>query len=733
MDPEHRDLITFHLTGRRPESGLDDIGALTLCPAVLAGYRDLERLRHDYPLVLADGDSSEACLRSLSEVVDEVLQAVAPQGIEGEALRRQTLRLEREIRSRVARGERGTLAELWARAADDLARRSNQPPADQLDRAQGALAVNGPVIGCDADTPEELLGHLWAADQRRRARAFHETVGGLIVGLSDILRAERMRSAEARTPDGLRASIGSAHAEVFDFEAMARILAPTAGAGALSPSRRERILWALSVLRGQRFFPDPGGQVEPLPFLFASAAEALAAYRERLPAMVELVKAIAVAELEVDHGYQEHRDDALLARFDEGALGPADLAAFPSYLVCVRLRPGDDDQRAALIQPLALGLPMKVLAQIDDILGEPTSGLGHPGFGIRILQLATMALGLGDAYVLQASSSGLFQLRDRAMRGMAYPGPALFSIYSGGAATSARLAPYLVAAAAAESRAFPAFTYDPAAGPDWASRFVIDDNPQPEADWPEHGLTYQDADCQRVQERVAFTFADFVACDRRYARHFAHVPERRWNGAMIPAGEHLALRSDGLPDRVPYLLMVDDGDVLRRVVVEDKVLRAADRLREMWRSLQELGGIHSSHARRLLERERRHWEAERARAPEPSDARPEAPAPAPAAEAPPAAPAEEAGDGPATAALTDEPYIETPRCTSCDECIQVNPSMFAYDDNKQARIVDADAGSYRELIEAAESCQVCIIHPGKPRDPSEPGLEELIRRAEPFL
>jgi len=43
------------------------------------------------------------------------------------------------------------------------------------------------------------------------------------------------------------------------------------------------------------------------------------------------------------------------------------------------------------------------------------------------------------------------------------------------------------------------------------------------------------------------------------------------------------------------------------------------------------------------------------------------------------------------------------------------------------------AGSYKQLVEAAESCQVSIIHPGKPWDASEPGLEELQERAKAFL
>ncbi|HET7204720.1 MAG TPA: ferredoxin, partial [Steroidobacteraceae bacterium] len=81
----------------------------------------------------------------------------------------------------------------------------------------------------------------------------------------------------------------------------------------------------------------------------------------------------------------------------------------------------------------------------------------------------------------------------------------------------------------------------------------------------------------------------------------------------------------------------------------------------------------------------------------------------------------------------DEPYVETLRCSSCNECTLAFPKLFAYDDQKQAYLKDARAGSYRQLVEAAEACQVSVIHPGKPWDPNEPGLEELLERAKPFL
>jgi ferredoxin len=328
----------------------------------------------------------------------------------------------------------------------------------------------------------------------------------------------------------------------------------------------------------------------------------------------------------------------------------------------------------------------------------------------------------------------MFQFRAQIFRALDYHGPALFSIFSG--ASGNGMPPYLTAAAANESRVFPAFSYDPSAGVNWASRFSLDLNPQAERDWPVQRFDYEDAAHQRISEDLAFTLVDFAACDRRYGKHFAKVPSTKWNGHMLPVAEFLARESQELSDQVPCLLMVDGDNRLQKVIVDDKVIGEARRCVEMWRSLQELGGIHNSHAAKLLEQERKIW-AEQARPTLSEQSRPAAASVVPAvppalAPAAPAAPAPEAVKA-AEERPSDEPYIETPRCTSCNECTQINNKMFAYDANKQASIANPDAGTYRQLVEAAESCQVSIIHPGKPRNPNEPGLDELKARAEAFL
>ena len=71
--------------------------------------------------------------------------------------------------------------------------------------------------------------------------------------------------------------------------------------------------------------------------MFEKCSDAVAAYRERLPKMIELAKAIAVARLEIDGEYSEARHDAFFEEFGDNGLDPEDLALFPDYLICLDL------------------------------------------------------------------------------------------------------------------------------------------------------------------------------------------------------------------------------------------------------------------------------------------------------------------------------------------------------------------------------------------------------------
>lgn len=653
---DHRNRLTFHLTGR----GLETLEGRALQPALFARYRDLAGLRYDYPLVLGSQG-----IRPLSRVVDLALQEAAPPGPEGEDLRKAALRVEREIRRA---GPRGRLLE-WFMAEDVAAVR--------------AVLEDGELVPFGARMPRRVVEHLWKLGQRRRGEVAGAALDRRIAGLSDLLRAESARSLAGCTAGRLEASFGTAHRGSFDFDAMARLLSRGGEGFGFTEERRGRIQHTLDSLEARRSLACP----DPSSLVFDAPQAALDALRYRLPGMLELVKATAVADLELQGRYVEAEHDAFFAAFDRRALGLEDLLKLPSSLVCVeRMGPGDAE---VLMELLASGLPVKVLACCDDLLAESPLGDGTLAPGYRTARLASAALGLGEAFVVQASASQLVQALPFVEEGLSVAGPAFFSVF-------APPAGYMLAAAAAESRAFPFFAWDGAS-------LDLSLNPQMEEEWPVHRLEYEDRELQRVVEPLPFTALDFLAADRRYAGQFAAVSS---GDGLLPAVEALSGE-----EGVPLVRMVDETDRLVAVVPTEAVVRASRRFAAAWKRLRD-----------LAEETAEDW---------PFEELPPVPAPTPSAAA-------EAITAPAAAEPAgerdpDEPWIQTPRCSSCNECININPRMFAYDANKQAYLADVTAGTYRQLVEAAESCQVSIIHPGKPRNLDEPRLEELLRRAEPFM
>ena len=163
------------------------------------------------------------------------------------------------------------------------------------------------------------------------------------------------------------------------------------------------------------------------------------------------------------------------------------------------------------------------------------------------------------------------------------------------------------------------------------------------------------------------------------------------------------------------MLAVDADDALHRVIVDARLMQATRRCLLLWHRLQEHGGIHDSHAERLLAREKAAWDAEHERR------RVDGAAAAAGADAQPR-PRRGAGRRPrprrAPPHSPDEAWIETVALPELQRMpAHQRPHVRATTSNKQAYIKDLNAGTYRQLVEAAESCQVAIIHPGKPRNP----------------
>ena len=683
MHSEIRAQVAFRLAGLRAESPQSSAGPRgTYRPVLAARFRDLAQLRYDFPIILAEDARKGDFAIGLSELVDGALERAGADA----ATREAAVRLEREIRQLLGQGTRGSLQSVWSLAVDRLRARGDAAPAEKLEAVRKALGADGELADCDAAFAPRWVLHAWKSVQKRKAAAFRAEVERLIAGLTDVLKADESASAESRSAERLRETFGANQRDAFDFETMAQLLARAARERTLGESRRQRVRSLVVTLESQRFFLDASGYT----FVFDRCAPALRAFRARYARLRSLARSLAIARLEIAGEYDEARHDALFRKLGEGDLAADELARFPDYLVCLRDSELTVAERGDLAELLASGVPAKILVQIDDLLEEAASS-ALPAIGARADAYAGLALGLGNVFVLQSAASNLPRLRTQLARALDHAGPALMSVYSGASGDVAALPPYLNAAAAMESRVFPAVTYDPSKDGEDSSGLSLETNPQPERDWPAHAFDFEDAEHQRHKREVEFTAADFLVADERFAQHFLEVAA---DDADVFA--------------------VDPNDKLQPLLAEASILEQVGRCRTRWRRLQRQAAGRTSvlvtNAPAVVEAP--------AVEEKPQAAKAEAPA-APVAEAP-------------KAASSDDPYIETPRCTTCNECTQINNKLFAYDANKQAYIADASAGTYRQLVEAAESCQVSIIHPGKPRNPDEEGLEELLARAEPF-
>ena len=340
------------------------------------------------------------------------------------------------------------------------------------------------------------------------------------------------------------------------------------------------------------------------------------------------------------------------------------------------------------------------------------------------------------------------------------------------------LDPWFVASAALESRAHPFILVNPDAGDHAAERVRFDGNPQAENDWPLEKLEYRSADGELTEMHLAFTFADYALLIPALHAHFRMVPAGFESDDLVPVDQYLDLEEKLVNRQVPYIWGIDDQGVLMRLVVSRALVFACrDRL-NYWRTLQELAGIHNFYVEEAIDRVIREQQAAEAAEREQllkeheeqlESVRSEAagevigklvdvlmgadlsdlvggasqiatmPAkPATAIEAQPepaveAAEAEAAAQPEAEEELSfDKPWLDTAMCTTCDDCMGINKMMFVYNDDKQAILQDPTAGTFADLVAAAEICPAKCIHPGKPLDPNEPGLDELIARAEPF-
>jgi pyruvate-ferredoxin/flavodoxin oxidoreductase len=340
------------------------------------------------------------------------------------------------------------------------------------------------------------------------------------------------------------------------------------------------------------------------------------------------------------------------------------------------------------------------------------------------------------SYIFQGNIANYTHLIEGFIDGINTRRPALFNIYAvcqpeHGVADDATM---VRSKMALESRAYPVFRFDPDAGDSWEECIDLDGNPSIDDDWLEYSLTYQDEDGNEQKMESPMTFADFAIAEGRFRKHFRVAPQDTWNENMVPLNEFLELAEEDREDQFPYVWAVDKKNRLIRVLVAAELVRASEERMDFWRTLKGLAGLTKKVDPNQIAQQVRAETAQKLSAGLMSMLAGDGGAGALEALAA-AAPAAGAAAAPPTAAGTNgfEPaWIETSECTACDECTDLNPNIFEYDENKKAFVKDPRGGPFKDIVRAAEKCTASCIHPGTPADPNEKGLEKLVKRAEKF-
>ena len=269
----------------------------------------------------------------------------------------------------------------------------------------------------------------------------------------------------------------------------------------------------------------------------------------------------------------------------------------------------------------------------------------------------------------------------------------------------------------------------------------LEGNPAIDEDWPVYKLEYLDDDEKTQTMELPMTFADFAVQEGRFRKHFRVAPQDTWNENMVALHEFIQMEEDDREGLFPYIWAVDRKNNLIRVLVAEEIVRSTEERQAYWKTLKGLAGLLNKLDPEQIAQQVRSETAQKLATGlmsmltgggststallDLSAAVTDGNGNGGATEAPAAAAATaEGGYEPA--------WIDQSECTACDECTNINPKIFEYDDRKKAFVKDAKGGPYKDIVRAAEKCTGRCIHPGTPADSNEKGVDKLIKRAEKF-
>ena len=477
---------------------------------------------------------------------------------------------------------------------------------------------------------------------------------------------------------------------------------------------------------------------------------AMGVFEGHMTKMAEGFKAIREAELELNGTYNPEEHESFFQYFTWHQFSDEEFNLCPPVVAVGGDGAMYDIGFQNLSRMLMAGKPIKALVLDTQVYSNTGGQACTSGFTGQVSDMAPfgkvsggkqeirkeiglIAMAHRTAYVMQSTIAHANHMIEGFIEGLLSKRPAVFNCYSScqpehgiGDDMSHHQAKLAV-----ESRAYPLFQYNPDNGDKPEECFELTGNPAIHETWPMYKLRYLVGGKEKAME-LPMTFADFAMTESRFRKHFRSAPPDSWHEDMVLLAEYLELPADEREGKYPFIWTVDRNNNLSRLLVDDIMVASCEDRRNFWVMLKAIAGIQDKKVSVVdiedkirqeimanVSKGLMQWISGGTASAEAISQ----PAAAPSAEKQPSV--ETSGDYMA-------PWIDSEDCTACDECTNLNPNMFAYNEDKQAYIKDPNAGTYKDLVKAAERCTAQVIHPGLPKDRSDKDIEQWIKRGEKY-
>jgi ferredoxin len=654
---------------------------------------------------------------------------------------------------------------------------------NDMEKFKSSLPKRGMLIEFSPAAPVRMLAHLLKHQHRQKRKIFISKIHRLSSALQDLADSNENKKSGERTLD----FAGS----LIEFKKLDTLM-PESASVAMPAKRRERIrncikqlntaeqllqtngvifigkaLSENSSFRWKEYFDDMEIKT---PDRGKCCLTVFDGFRKHIEPFVRLMSAVRIAEIELKGRFDEDIHSDYFSKFNWHYFTDEEITLCPPVLLIEETENLLGEELSHFSSLIAWNKPVKIIAlQKPFPFGISKNGNDADDPVPVEQELIAIAISHRNTFTHQSSAHHPSHLVKGLEAGLNSPAPGLFHFLIPASFNTSSVNNFLTISTAVEGRQFPLFTYN-VSGEKWGSRFDITANTQSENDWPKYSSEILNANNEIEKHEFTFTFCDSHALSQS-GNNLLSVPAAFWTNDLVEAGEYLRLPAGESYSKVPFIWQADKENILNKTVVPYALIAAARERLEFWNFIQELGGIKSYHVEQAVNRTRTEMleqkEKEITELREKSERKIEEARLSAAGEAMSkladvlldidnlvlsAAPkkisekklsAEIKEEKPAessvaaapvneTAVVSSEPWIETFRCTSCNDCVDKFPRAFKYNSDKQAYVADVTTVTYAQIVQAAEACPAKCIHPGLPLNPNEPGLAEWTVRAKPF-